>query len=155
MKVLEFFKSLVMPRKMASLKNMSALISLFILVLATYLLSIPFGYAMAKQARSFKDNYHFLALQEVSIDEANLAVNEAKLQEIVDLQCSVNSEGVLECAGFTETSPDQYDITYQKEGITKKIHIFFDFYDDIEDAKINFDSKKDDLTFSNKNEAYK
>jgi hypothetical protein len=155
MKVLEFLKSLVLPRKMASLKNMSALIALFILVLSTYLLSIPFGYTLEKQTKGFKENYHFLPLQEIDVDQANLASNVAELQEILDLECEVNSEGLLECAGLTETSLKKYDITYVKEGITKKIHIFFDWYGEGDKPAINFDSKERDLTFSNANEEYK
>ncbi|MDD4000850.1 MAG: hypothetical protein PHX62_08195 [Bacilli bacterium] len=150
MKIVEFFKSLVLPTKMARYRNMSVLISLLIFVTATYLLSIPFGSALEKSAYALKENYNFLAFQEV--DDYADSDNKAILQEIVDLECAVNDKGLLECTGLSGKVNREYNIEYEKEGIKKKLNIFFDFYDSEKEEEPAYDLK---TAFSIENDKYK
>jgi hypothetical protein len=158
MKVLDFLKSLVLPSKIARYKTMSALIALFIFVLITYLLSIPFGSGLAKSSMEYQNNYHFLALQEIELDEENKEANESVLEEILNLECSVNAEGILECSGITENTVKEYSIVYNKDGVKKNIHIYYDFFDSEaeEEPTINIekDFSKEKYPYQDKEEHY-
>ncbi|HEY8395650.1 MAG TPA: hypothetical protein VIK96_02625 [Bacilli bacterium] len=150
MKILEFLKSFVLPTKMARFRSISALISLLIFVLSTYLLSIPFGKALADAVIAQKDTYNFLALQEADayMDDADKAV----LQSIVGLGCAVNKDGLLECENLASPGNREFQIDYEKDGIKKYIHIFFDFYDAEKEETPAYDLQ---TAFSIENEKYK
>jgi hypothetical protein len=137
MKVVEFLKSLVMPTKMARYRNMSALIGL------------PFGNALADSAMNYKENYNFLALQE--IDEYADEDNKAILKDITDLGCVVNDKGILECETLTDKVNREFKIVYEKDGIKKHINIFFDFYDEEKEEEPAYNLKEQ---FSNENYEY-
>ena len=124
MNILQFLKSFIFPTKMARFRTMSALISLLIFVGATYLLSVPFGKALSDSAFTQRETYNFQALHEIDeyvTDEEGIAT----LQEIRDLECAVNDEGVLVCENLDDVSKE-FTVVYTKEGIKKNIHIFFD-----------------------------
>lgn len=148
MKVLEFLKSFVFPTKMVRFRNMSALISLLIFVLSTYLLSLPLGKALADGVRAEKKAYNFQAVHEAAeyLDEAGKEI----LDEIINLECAIGEDGLLAC-GNLETNFKEYEIVYEKEGIKKHIHVFFDFYDQEKEEEPAIDLEKE---FSIENEKY-
>jgi len=149
MNILQFLKSFIFPTKMARFRTMSALISLLIFVGATYLLSVPFGKALSDSAFTQRETYNFQALHEIDeyvTDEEGIAT----LQEIRDLECAVNDEGVLVCENLDDVSKE-FTVVYTKEGIKKNIHIFFDLYDE-EKEEPKWDLQKD---FSIETDEYK
>lgn len=148
MKVLEFLKSFVFPTKMVRFRNMSALISLLIFVLSTYLLSLPLGKALADGVRAEKKAYNFQAVHEAAeyLDEAGKEI----LDEIINLECAIGEDGLLAC-GNLETNFKEYEIVYEKDGIKKHIHVFFDFYDQEKEEEPAIDLEKE---FSIENEKY-
>lgn len=148
MKVLDFLKSFIFPTKMFRFRNMSVLISLLIFVLSTYLLSLPFGKALADSVMAQKETYNFRALTEIvdNLDDENRAV----LEEIRNLECEADEKGQLACASQPEEK--DYEVVYVKNGVTKHVHIFFDFYDPDKDEKPRINVEKD---FSIENDAYK
>lgn len=148
MKVLEFLKSFVFPTKMVRFRNMSALISLLIFVLSTYLLSLPLGKALADGVRAEKKAYNFQAVHEAAeyLDEAGKEI----LDEIINLECAIGEDGLLACVNL-ETNFKEYEIVYEKDGIKKHIHVFFDFYDQEKEEEPAIDLEKE---FSIENEKY-
>lgn len=128
MKIVEFMKSLVLPRRMVRFKDMSALISVLIFVASVYLISFPYGKANAKAAAALKDEYPYFAIQKELDDSENLT----KLQEIIDLGCAVNVNGQLECADeakiISEDRMFKRVITFEEEGITKHINYIINYY---------------------------
>jgi len=150
MNILQFLKSFIFPTKMARFRTMSALISLLIFVGATYLLSVPFGKALSDSAFAQRETYNFQALHEIDeyvTDEEGIAT----LQEIRDLECAVNDEGVLVCENLDDVSKE-FTVVYTKEGIKKNIHIFFDLYDEEKEEEPKWDLQKD---FSIETDEYK
>lgn len=150
MNILQFLKSFIFPTKMARFRTMSALISLLIFVGATYLLSVPFGKALSDSAFTQRETYNFQALHEIDeyvTDEEGIAT----LQEIRDLECAVNDEGVLVCENLDDVSKE-FTVVYTKEGIKKNIHIFFDLYDEEKEEEPKWDLQKD---FSIETDEYK
>lgn len=148
MKVLEFLKLFVFPTKMVRFRNMSALISLLIFVLSTYLLSLPLGKALADGVRAEKKAYNFQAVHEAAehLDEAGKEI----LDEIINLECAIGEDGLLACVNL-ETNFKEYEIVYEKDGIKKHIHVFFDFYDQEKEEEPAIDLEKE---FSIENEKY-
>ena len=148
MEELEFLKSFVFPTKMVRFRNMSALISLLIFVLSTYLLSLPLGKALADGVRAEKKAYNFQAVHEAAeyLDEAGKEI----LDEIINLECAIGEDGLLACVNL-ETNFKEYEIVYEKDGIKKHIHVFFDFYDQEKEEEPAIDLEKE---FSIENEKY-
>ncbi len=143
MEVLEFLKSFVFPTKMVRFRNMSALISLLIFVLSIYRLSL-----LLSGVRAEKKAYNFQAVHEAAeyLDEAGKEI----LDEIINLECAIGEDGLLACVNL-ETNFKEYEIVYEKDGIKKHIHVFFDFYDQEKEEEPAIDLEKE---FSIENEKY-
>jgi hypothetical protein len=130
---------------------MSALISLLIFVLSIYrlslLLSLPLGKALADGVRA-ENAYNFQAVHEAAeyLDEAGKEI----LDEIINLECAIGEDGLLACVNL-ETNFKEYEIVYEKDGIKKHIHVFFDFYDQEKEEEPAIDLEKE---FSIENEKY-
>lgn len=124
--IVNFFKSLVIPIRMAKYRHMSALISIIIFVLSAYLLALPYRKNVEKSVLSLKEDYSFLAVEEIPDTEENLAV----IKEIDSLECSINTEKALTCANLPEDTDFKRTISYEKEGITKHINIIIDVYNE-------------------------
>lgn len=127
-KIIDFLKFFVFPKAMAKARLMSVLISLFIFILSAYLLAIPYGHQAAKSSELYRDEYNFLALQEIP-DEAS--INQIFV-EIDNLQCHVNTEFKLSCLGLEEGEVFTKDVTFTINdenypiAITKKIHFYIE-----------------------------
>ncbi|MGD9604589.1 MAG: hypothetical protein AB7V00_00355 [Bacilli bacterium] len=123
-KIVNFLKLFVLPKSMAKVRLMSVLISLFIFVLSAYLLAIPYGFQAAKSTALYRDDYNFLALQEIP-DEAT--INQIFV-EINDLECFASPEFKLSCTGLDAGEVVTKEISFITNGedyatpVTKKIH---------------------------------
>lgn len=126
MQIANFFKSLVMPLRMAKYRFMSALIGVLIFVLSTYLLAIPYGNFIRKSVPEYKSQYNFLALQEIDESLDAHPENLVVLQELVALECKVNEEFKLTCNQDIEGNIFDREIVFSENGITKKIKIVLD-----------------------------
>jgi len=127
-KIVELLKLIVIPKSMAKVRLMSVLVSLFIFVLSAYLLALPYGYQAAKMVEQYRDNYNFLALQEIPDDDA---INQIFV-EINNLKCFATPEFTLSCSGLNKGEVFKRDISFVVAGekypipITKHIHFFIE-----------------------------
>ncbi len=113
---------------MAKARTMSVLIALFVFVLSAYLLAIPYGHQAAKSSELYRDDYNFLALQEIPDDDIINAI----FVEIDNYECFANPEFKLTCTGIANQEIVKKDIeftitnTKYPTPITKKIHFYIE-----------------------------
>jgi|SRR5690554_110521 len=151
-KILDFLKTLFIPRLMKRYRYMSVLISVIIFMASVYLLNLPVSYQISKGATELRESYNYQVLLDLENSfEAN-PDNEVALQDIGALECSVD-RGFLNCPKIkkiseTEDSVEyevfERDLEYVNDGITKKIKFivdlnvinpeFNDVIDDLEDV---------------------
>lgn len=138
-KVLEFLKSLVIPQKMAKYRYMSVLISLIIFFAFLNLLTIPLNNYYVESQPEIKAVYRYQALQEIESNLADNETNEAVLQELSALECSV-AEGILDCGKLEDNTKFNKEIIINVDGITKKIMFQVDLTEELPDfEKLKFD----------------
>ena len=121
-KVLEFLKSLVIPQKIAKHRYMSVLISIIIFMVSVYVLSMPITYQINNSYSTMKEQYNYLALQEIESHLSDTEGNEAVLQELANLECGVDKESLsMKCAKLSENQVFDKDIIINVDGIKKTI----------------------------------
>jgi len=129
MKVVEFLKSLVIPKEMKRYRYMSVLISVIIFFLEVYLINWPLTMHIKNLGPNVKEMYNHLVLTEISESLADYPHNEQILKEIASLECEV-SEGYLKCANLEKTVDTEEkveyavferEIVFEKDGVTKHL----------------------------------
>ena len=122
MAVLDFLKSLVLPRKMARFRGMYVIISICIFILASYLLTIP----VKPYLRHYYDkmisenNYQYLqGIKDIPINEDTSLV----FKELQSLECKANENDQLECANLEGTLYET-NLTYTNSE-ERKVNIKF------------------------------
>lgn len=138
-KVLEFFKSLVIPQKMAKYRYMSVLISLIIFFAFLNLLTVPLNNYYVESQPEIKAVYRYQALQEIESHLADKETNEEVLQKLAALECSV-VEGIMDCAKLEDNTKFNEEIVINVDGITKRIMFQVDLTEEVIDfEKLRFD----------------
>lgn len=123
-KILDFFKSLIVPKDIVKYRYMSALISIFIFVLSVYLITLPMAKNVTDSIPEMKNRYNYQALIQIeeNLDnEDNLEV----IQSFNSLGCSV-VDAKLECKNIGENETFDKTIVFTINGITKKINFLVD-----------------------------
>lgn len=148
MAVLNFFKSLVIPSKMAKYRFMSILISICIFILSSYLLTIPVKPYLNRTLNKMVTENNYLYLQGIN----DIVVNEETsnvFKELESKECFANDDHMLECSNMDE-SLFEIDLNYVNED-NKKVNIKFviDLFD--EEGKAQYYPER---KFTYSNEAY-
>lgn len=148
MKVLDFFKSLVVPQRMVKFKYMSILISICIFVLASYLLAVPARPYITKNMDKFVSENNYLYLQSLSEMEVNEETT-AVWKEVQSKECRVDENSVLICDNMGTEIVDgeekpitlyQTELEYVRKNDGMNIHytIVIDLWNDVEKEILNY-----------------
>lgn len=147
-KIKDFLKSLIIPKYMLRHRYMSSLISILIFLAGMYLVMPPINTGIHKLAPQMKENYNFQIFIEL---EDNLIFpgenegetindNEQVLVDLAKLECVYNAkEGILECPKLGANEVFERIISYEVDGITKKLDIVVNLKDEIEVKDLVYD----------------
>ena len=147
MKILDFFKSLVIPQRMVKFKYMSILISICIFVLASYLLAVPARPYITKNMDEFVEENNYLYLQSLSQMVVNPETT-AIWSEVQSKECRVDENSVLICDNMGTEVVDgeevpvtlyQTELEYVREdGMNMHFTIVIDLWKDVEKEILNY-----------------
>ena len=108
-KIIEFFKTLFMPRKMVKYRSMTVFIAILIFILSTNILLFPIDKTIKRNFEKYVDENNYLSLQAITeMPENDPEINKV-ISEIKNLGLSISNEDfTLEASNmkFTKLTAD-------------------------------------------------